>query len=207
MILVALSAALVGFFHSLAPGHWLPVILTTKARRWSVQKALLGALVAALGHILISILLGVLSIELGAALLSRYEPEIEHYAGLGLAAFGLIYGTLAFFRHSSCVGHTHHGPQPKPEKAPFLFLFSVGFSPCVAALPVFAAAAPHGVLAVALTLVAFAMGVITALAGATLLVTLGLVRLDHPFLEHYGDVMTGAGVALLGIAIFLLPGA
>jgi cytochrome c biogenesis protein CcdA len=202
MMILAFSAAFVGLVHSLAPGHWLPVVLMAKARKWPIRTAVIGALMTASGHILLSLALGVASIWIGAQLLSSYEPEIERYAGLALSLFGLVYAGFSFFRHSHCHGHTHHGPDPRGRKAPFFFLFSLGLSPCVAVLPVFAAAASEGALAVTVTLAAFAVGVLTSLIGSTLLVSLGLVKLDHPIFEHYGDVITGLGVTLMGLLLF-----
>lgn len=216
MFIVAASAAFVGLVHSLAPGHWLPVVLMAKTRRWSMKTAMAGAVIAASGHILLSIALGVVSIWIGAHYFSTYEEQIEQYAGLALGVFGLIYAAVAYFRHSSCHGHTHHGPEVESEfgpqaeqkprtknkRTPFLFLFSLGFTPCVAVLPVFAAASSKGSIAVLLSFLAFSGGVLASLIGATLVVSLGLVKLDHPILEHYGDVITGSGVAAMGLMLF-----
>lgn len=202
MVILSLSAAFVGFVHSLAPGHWLPVVLMTKARRWPLKTAIVGATVTAFGHIFLSLLLGVLSIWIGAQFLAQRESEIERYAGLALAAFGVGYAVFAYFRHSHCHGHTHHGPDPRGQKAPFVFLFSLGFSPCVAVLPIFAAAATDGTATTIFTLLAFSIGVLVSLIGSTLLVSLGLIKLDHPLFEHYGDVITGGGVAVMGVLLF-----
>jgi sulfite exporter TauE/SafE len=189
---------------------------------------MVGAVVLAFGHIVLSIVLGLISIWVGVHYFSKYEAEIEQYAGLALGAFGFSYAVMAYFRHSSCHGkHTHHGPEILPEvqsvesesssspkvsptrpskfqdqRTPFFFLFTLGFSPCVAVLPVFATAASQGSLATALAFTAFSTGVLASLMGATLLVSLGLVKLDHPILEHYGDVITGSGVAIMGILLF-----
>ena len=95
-------------------------------------------------------------------------------------------------------------PNPKGKKAPFIFLFSLGFSPCVAVLPVFAAAAAEGYVAAVCTFVSFSLGVLLALIGSTILVSLGLIKLDHPIFEHFGDVITGCGVALMGVILFFL---
>jgi hypothetical protein len=35
-------------------------------------------------------------------------------------------------------------------------------------------------------------------------VSLGMWKLDHPILEHYGDVITGVAVALLGVFFFFI---
>ena len=205
MTILMISAAFVGFVHSLAPSHWLPVVLMGKMRKWPLELMLLGALVTASGHIVLSILLGLFSIWVGSHFLSDYEEVIEQYMGLALGLFGLIYAGLAFFRHSGCHGHIHHGPSPRRNKAPFLFLFSLGLSPCVAALPVFAAAAAAGSVAVAMTLISFAVGVLFSLLSATVLVSRGIINLDHPIFEHYGDVITGLGVTLMGIILFFAP--
>jgi cytochrome c biogenesis protein CcdA len=205
MLLIAGSAAFVGLVHSLAPGHWLPVLLTVKSQRWPIKKAVVGALLAASGHVILSVILGLVTIFVGAKLLVGNEDKIESYGGLALMAFGVIYGTVAYFKHSSCHGgHNHHGPEA-PRRGPYLFLFSLGFSPCVAVIPVFAAAATQGHAATVLSMVGFSLGVISALVGATVLVSLGMMKLDHPLLEHYGDVITGGGVALMGLALYFYP--
>jgi cytochrome c biogenesis protein CcdA len=150
-------------------------------------------------------MLAVVSIVVGAQLVvGQKEEAIEHAAAFGLIAFGLGYAVWAYFRHSDCHGHTHHGPHPRGERAPMFFLFSLGLSPCVAVLPVFAAAAAHGVLWVVLAMIAFSVGVLTALVGSTLVVRLGVLKLDHPILEHYADVITGLGVAMMGLVLALL---
>jgi cytochrome c biogenesis protein CcdA len=205
MIVLAASAAFVGFVHSLAPGHWLPVVLVTKLHRWKARSAAFGAFVAALGHVVISCALGLLALTFHSSEWARShhlsEEQMEHYSGAALFVFGLGFAAYAYFRHSHCHGHGHHGPEPEKRKGPYLFLFSLGLSPCVAVLPVFAAASVQGSGSVLLAMAAFSLGVFAALLGSTLLVTFGLIKLDHPFLEHHADVITGLGVALLGLVL------
>jgi hypothetical protein len=175
-----------------------------RSRKWSKRKALLGALTTASGHIALSLILAVIGIQIGSHIFKENEATIEHYAGLLVALFGLIYAGWAYFRHSGCHGHTHHGPKIEREAAPFLLLLFSAFSPCVAALPIFAADATISSWSLALSLGAFAIGVISALVTATLLVFHGVMKLDHPVFEHYGDVITGLSVALVGI-FFSIP--
>ena len=205
MVIIALSAAFVGLVHSLAPGHWLPVVLMTKSRKWPMEIAAAGALVAAMGHILVSVSLGIAGILIGEAYFLEHFHALEDYSGWILIGFGICYAAYSWNRHSHCHGHTHHGPHISKQKAPFLFLFSLGLSPCFAVLPVFAAAAPLGRMSLMITMASFSFGVISALVGGTLLVSKGLVKLDHPIFEHYGDVITGAGVAAMGILLLLMP--
>ena len=207
MILFASSAAFVGLVHSLAPGHWLPVVLLVRARQWRGRQAALAALVAASGHILVSLLLALASVSLGSKIFEGHHETLERYGGLGLMGFGLVYALFSYFRHSRCHGHEHHGPVPnRKEKAPYLFLFSLGLSPCVAVFPlVAAAAASGGGLAAGAVSVGFAVGVIGALLLATLLVSRGFWLLDHPVLEHHADVIVGITVALMGTLLFFTP--
>jgi nickel/cobalt transporter (NicO) family protein len=203
--LLAISAAAIGFIHSLAPGHWLPVVLMAKSRKWSLGRAVLGAFVAASGHIVVSVTLGLIAIFLGEAFLHEYGEIAEQFGGFLLVGFGVIYSALSYFRHAGCHGHEHHGPSVRGVKTPYLLLFSVGFAPCLAALPVFIAAAGHGTLVIISTIFAFCVGVLGALVGGTVLVSRGMMKLDHPLFEHHGDTLTGFVVALMGLAILMLP--
>ena len=205
MLILASSAAFVGFVHSLAPGHWLPVVLMVKARRWNMRQAAWGAIVAAAGHILVSLGLGIAASIIGQSFFQGSLHELEENAGLILIAFGILYAVYSRSRHRHCHGHEHHGPEPKPEAAPYVFLFSLGFTPCFAVLPIFATALGHGTGGLIVTMGTFAIGVLAALVGGSLLVSRGLVKLDHPILEHHGDVLTGVGVAAMGLLLVFFP--
>lgn len=205
MLILAISAAFVGLAHSLAPGHWLPVVLLAKGRKWPLKTALLGALAAASGHIVISAGVGILSVVMGSQFLPDLKEDVERYTGLILGAFGLGFAIYSYFRHSSCHGHTHHGPTPDNTRGAFFFLFSLGFSPCLSVLPVIATAGALGSMATALAVASFSVGVIITLSLTTLVASLGLMKLDHPLFEHYGDVIAGLGLALMGVIFFFFP--
>lgn len=205
-MILALSAAFVGFVHSLSPGHWLPVVLMVKARRWDLAQAAFAALVAASGHIFVSVGLGFVGLFIGKSFFGPHLHEIEEHAGLILVFFGLAYAIHSRRAHRHCHGHEHHGPDPRTSgKAPYVFLFSLGFSPCFAVLPVFATAIGVGSTALLLSMTAFSVGVAAALLGGSLLVSRGLVKLDHPIFEHHGDLITGLGVAAMGLILVLFP--
>jgi ABC-type nickel/cobalt efflux system permease component RcnA len=205
-MLLALSAAFVGLIHSLSPGHWLPVVLLVKSRRWDLAQAAFGAFVAASGHIVISLALGFAALFIGNSFFAEKLHALEENAGAILIVFGLAYALYSKIQHRHCHGHEHHGPDPrKGRKAPYVFLFSLGFSPCFAVLPIFGAAVGMGPAVLLACMIGFSAGVLIALIGASLLVSRGLVKLDHPIFEHYGDVITGLGVAVMGLILVLSP--
>lgn len=205
-MLLALSAAFVGLIHSLSPGHWLPVVLLVKSRKWDLTQAAFAAFVAASGHIIVSLSLGLLGLFIGNSLFASQLHELEEHAGIILIVFGIAYALYSRRQHRHCHGHEHHGPDPrKGRKAPYVFLFSLGFSPCFAVLPVFATAIGMGPTVLVACMMAFSVGVLLALVGGSLLVSRGLVKLDHPIFEHHGDLITGIGVAVMGLILVVFP--
>lgn len=199
MIFLIASAGAIGFIHSLSPAHWMPLALLSRARKWNPLQTLIGAIVAASGHIILSVLITFAVVKLGLRLNSDFEEVIELYAAKGLVILGLAYALYNYVNHRRCHGHTHHGPsQNEARRGTFFFLFSLGLSPCVAVLPALVAVEPYGPAALMLGAFAFSVGVIGALVIATLLMRAGTSRLDHPLFEHYGDVVSGLALALVG---------
>lgn len=206
MIMLIASAGAIGFIHSLSPAHWMPLALISKSRKWNPVQTLIGAGIAASGHILLSVLITFAVVKLGVRLRSDFEEVIELYAAKGLIVLGLGYALYNYLHHRRCHGHTHHGPsQPATSrKGIFVFLFSLGLSPCVAVLPALVAVEPYGPAALILGAVAFSVGVIAALALAALLMRAGTSWVDHPLFEHYGDVLSGVVLAVVGAVMVAL---
>ncbi len=205
MWIIVLTAWMVGFIHSLAPGHWLPVVLLVRARRWNDRTASLAALTAASGHILVSIGLGMSALLLGSRFQGENIHELEQKAGWVMVVFGMVYAIYSLIRHRKCHGHEHHGPDGRSSKSPFLFLFSLGLSPCFAVLPVFASALLLGSWTLISSMLGFAFGVSGALVMSSLAVSKGLIKLDTPLFEHYGDLLTGFAVAVMGVFLLVYP--
>lgn len=203
MFLLAATAAFVGFVHSLAPAHWIPVSLIAKSRKWSRSRLVLGAVAASTGHIVTSTVLSVAVIAFGAHYLHEIGEDLEFYSGMFLAGFGLLYAVYAYFRFARGHGHHHAHSVKKDASHPFLMLFVLGLSPCMTVVPVFTAAAPMGISAIVFSGVAFIAGVLTALIGTTLLASFGLMKFEHPVLDRYGEVIAGLGITVGGLLLLL----
>lgn len=210
MTLVILSAAVTGFLHSLSPSHWFPIVLLARIKKWNATQAFFGTIVAGIGHILVSLTLGLMVYSVGLHFLRRHGMEVEEKAAMILMIYGLAYAAYYFIQHRRCKGgHSHHGPNPESARIkanPILFLFVMGFSPCMVVLPSFLAAAPYGLQALLLTALCFSLGVLLALSIATLGLLKHVMRLDHPWLEHYGDVLTGSVMFLFGLLSYFHVG-
>src|SRR4030042_1582568 len=108
-ILLVLAAS-IGFIHTVAgPDHYLPFVVISKARKWSLAKTSFITFLCGIGHVGSSIVLGSLGIALGV-MLSRVEG-IESFRG-NLAAyafvlFGLGYMIWGIYRAVKNKPHKH----------------------------------------------------------------------------------------------------
>jgi len=121
------TAASLGLVHTIiGPDHYLPFIVISRARHWTLRKTLFVSFLAGLGHILSSVVLGFVGIALGIAVarLEGVESTRGEIAAWLLIGFGLAYFVWGMRRawkdkphthahlHGHDVAHEHpHGPE------------------------------------------------------------------------------------------------
>ena len=109
------SAATIAFFHTLlGPDHYLPFIVVSKARQWSLAKTTWVTLLCGLGHVAGSVVLGLLGIAAGITLkrLELIESIRGNIAAWFLMAFGIVYGVWGVLRVLRNKPHTHKHNHP-----------------------------------------------------------------------------------------------
>src|SRR4030042_3575895 len=92
-ILTATAASL-AFIHTvLGPDHYLPFIVLSRARGWSIIKTIWVTFICGLGHVGSSIVLGALGIGagIGVAKLTGIESSRGNIAAWAFLIFGLFY--------------------------------------------------------------------------------------------------------------------
>ena len=110
IVLILVTTASVGFLHAvLGPDHYLPFIAMSKARNWSIKKTILITSACGLGHVLSSVIIGLIGIGFGIAVseLELIESVRGEIAGWLLTGFGfayLIWGLKKAFKNKP---HTH----------------------------------------------------------------------------------------------------
>ena len=82
----------------------------------------------------------------------------------------------------------------------------VGLNPCVLAIPLMMATVADGIWSLLAVGTSFAVTSIVVLVSASLLGYQGMRRLNLDFLNRYGEVVSGALIAALGLLIVLLEG-
>lgn len=228
--ILLITAASVGFIHTLAgPDHYLPFVVISKARKWSMAKTSLITFLCGIGHVGSSILLGGLGIAFGV-MLAKIEG-IENYRG-NLAAyafvlFGLGYMIWGIYRavqnkphkhihyHTEEKTHEHehthennHDHLHKKEKVvnltPWVLIIIFVLGPCEVLIPMLMyPAAKHGTQGIVLVSVVFAITTIATMLTIVLLLTAGFNKIKFGKLERYTHAIAGAMVLLSGVAILL----
>lgn len=105
-------------------------------------------------------------------------------------------------------GHSHdqggHEHQANVSSRTALLLI-LGSSPMVEGIPAFFAAGKYGVGLITIMSVVFAVATIATYALLCVSSTVGLQRVSFGPFEHYGEVFSGAFIALVGLAFWIWP--
>ncbi len=225
------TAASIGFFHTiLGPDHYLPFIMMSWARKWSVVKTTLITLLCGLGHIGSSVVLGLIGVALGLAInkLEIVESYRGNLAAWLLIAFGLAYfvwGLRRAYRkqqhihgHSHATGASHahlhahqrehahiHDEKTTPSITPWVLFVIFVFGPCEPLIPILMYPAAKNSL-FGLLVVTFVFGIVTigTMLGMVLLSRAGVNFIPLSRLQRFAHVIAGATICLCGLAIQFL---
>ncbi len=224
------SALSIAFFHTIiGPDHYLPFIVLSRARGWSLKKTAVITVLCGVGHVSSSIVLGFIGVAFGIAVSSLVSIESVRgeIAAWGLIAFGLLYGLWGirkaqqgkshshFHQHSGGLVHTHyhshgandhvhlHGKETSLTPWVLFVIFVLG--PCEPLIPLLMYPAAQGNWhSVVLVSLSFGLVTIVTMVGLVLLVALGLFRLNTSWMERYVHALAGFVIATSGLAIKFL---
>lgn len=194
----------VGVLHTIVPDHWLPIALWARQSHWSKMQTARAALVAGFGHTLSTLAIGVLVWFAGLALAVRYGNVASTISSLALIAFGLwiVVASLREVREEG--GHEGHHHADRPN-ARITLLLILGSSPMVEGIPAFFAAARFGVPLLALMAALFAASTMVTYVLLCVYAGAALQRVTLGRFERYGEVLSGAVVAVVGLVFLLWP--
>jgi nickel/cobalt exporter len=221
---VLVSAAVaVGSLHALAPDHWVPFAALGRARRWTTRRTIAITALCGVGHVSVSVLLGLLALVSGMGMLELLGSRMESVASILLIAFGLAYGLLGFRRafgrrladvhdHSGIAHHHPHRHAGRHDHADVrsgsmtawtLFVLFCA-DPCVAVVPILFAAAPLGRLDTAVVVTAYEIATIGTMVGLVLAAGAATSRVPRRWLDSYGDAAAGGVIAVVGVAVTVI---
>ena len=188
----------VGVLHTVVPDHWAPIAVLARQRGWSRAQTARAAFVAGLGHTLSTLAIGLIVWFAGVVAARHFGRAVSLASSIALIAFGLwiAVASLRELREE----------EPRPdvrEKTPRMALLLLfGSSPMVEGIPAFFAAAKDGAGLLAVMSVCFAVSTIVTYVVLCVWSGAALKRLNLGSLERYGEVLSGAVIAAIGV-IFL----
>lgn len=227
---LAVAAASIGFFHTLmGPDHYLPFIVMSRARGWSVIKTSWITFLCGLGHVASSVLIGAIGIAagIGVSRLEGIEAGRGNIAAWLFMGFGLVYFLWGLWKgwknkphshlhqHASGMSHEHeHDHQqdhdhihrgPKMNLTPWVLFLIFVLGPCEPLIPVLMyPAAKQSMGGTILIAAIFAVVTIATMMGIVLLLTHGIKNINFGKLERYTHAIAGAIIFLSGAAITFL---
>jgi hypothetical protein len=203
MLSILAGAFLVSVAHAILPDHWLPLILISRAEKWTQAETLWVTTLVTIPHLVSTILLGLLMGMIGFRLSTIYEALMGIVAPAMFVLIGLIY----VYRNYRAEGH-HHGADlsslggRSKRKVITLMATALFFSPCIPMGSYFFLVGAEGVAGLALVSVIY---IVVTLGVLLLMVTLGrrgVERLQWHFLEHNENLITGVVLIVIGLVIF-----
>ncbi len=221
----ALAAAAIGIgsVHALAPDHWMPFATLARAERWSAKRTAALTALCGLGHVTVSVVLGLVAALFGLELIDRLGRRLESLGGFLLIAFGLAYGLWGLHRavrarwhdhrtgdvhphwHAAPHGRDHHHSDRREGRVTAWTLFVVfSVDPCVAAIPLVFAAAPLGVATTAAVVLAYEAATIGTMVLLALPARSAVALVSGAWADRYGDALAGGVIAAVGLAVVAL---
>jgi ABC-type nickel/cobalt efflux system permease component RcnA len=221
--LLVIAVAVVGVLHTIVPDHWVPITLIARQRKWKKAETISAAIKAGTGHVLSTLAIALVVWLAGVAVAKHFGHIVDLASSVALIGFGLWIAISSWlemrhggYEHSHSHEHSHehdhhhhnhahshdHGHKTNSRTALILIL---GSSPMVEGIPAFFAAGKYGFGFIAIMSVVFGISTIATYVLLCTLSTTGLQNVKFGAFEKYGEVTSGAFIALVGLIFWIWP--
>ncbi len=173
--------------------------LVARQFNWTRARTARAAAIAGLGHTLSTLAIGAIVWLAGVALAVRLGNVVSLLAGAALIAFGM-WIAIGALREMRAKAHVHCVPARSHGTALLLIL---GSSPMIEGIPAFFAAARFGAGLLVAMAACFAISTIATYVTLCVASHAALQGLSFGAFERYGEVISGAVIAVVGI-VFLV---
>jgi sulfite exporter TauE/SafE len=230
IMLLSVTAVSIGFIHTLlGPDHYLPFIVLSEAKKWSLRKTMIITFFCGLGHVMSSVILGLIGIAVGISVhkLTAIESFRGNIAAWLFIAFGLVYMIISIrilyrkkkhthshfhldkgnhsHEHNHHLEHTHLHEARTATATPWILFLIFVFGPCEPLIPIIMyPAAENNIPGAVLVSLLFSAVTIATMMSIVLAFKMGFNKINLKPLEKYSNVIAGAVIFLSGIAIQFL---
>lgn len=230
ILILCATAASLGLIHTaIGPDHYLPFIVMSRARNWSLAKTSWITFLCGLGHVLSSVILGLLGVLIGVQVmkleaLEEFRGSIAAWLLIGFGFAYMIWGLHRALRnrphvhthvhdkdgrhmheHSHTDGHAHVHDGQKATLTPWILFTIFVFGPCEPLIPLLMyPAAESGLWATVLVAAVFSVATIGTMLTIVLVASWGVSFARLGRLERYTHALAGATICISGLAIHFL---
>lgn len=230
IVLLSVTAVSLGFIHTiLGPDHYLPFILLGQAKQWSTKKTMVITFFCGLGHVLSSVILGLVGIAIGVSVskIVSVESFRGNIAAWLFIAFGLIYMVISIknliknnkhvhshnhidgehhvHEHDHHHGHSHFHQTDAAKTTPWILFLIFVFGPCEPLIPLLMyPAAENNITGAIVVSVLFSVVTIATMMSVVLVFKLGLNKINLKPVEKYSHLIAGTMIFFSGLAIQFL---
>jgi nickel/cobalt exporter len=227
--LLSVTAISIGFLHTLlGPDHYLPFIVLSQAKNWSLRKTMIITFLCGLGHVLSSVVLGLIGIAVGISVtkLVALESFRGNIAAWLFIAFGLVYMVISIrnlikkrkhshshfhidgehlHEHDHLNDHTHIHQEDIVRTTPWVLFLIFVFGPCEPLIPILMyPAAQHNISGAVIVSVLFSIVTVATMMSVVLAFKLGFNKINLKPVEKYSHLIAGAMIFFSGLAIQFL---
>ena len=228
--LLSVTAVTIAFIHTvLGPDHYLPFIVLSQAKRWSLRKTIIITFFCGVGHVLSSVVLGLIGIAVGISVskLVSIESFRGNIAAWLFIAFGLVYMVISVrnlvkkrkhshshfhfggqrheHEHNHNEEHVHIHEEEAFNTTPWILFLIFVFGPCEPLIPiVMYPAAQHNIPGAVLVSVLFSIVTIVTMLSIVLAFRFGLNKINLKPVEKYSNLLAGTMIFITGLAIQFL---
>lgn len=221
------TALSLGFIHTLlGPDHYLPFIVLSRARKWSLAKTLWITGISGVGHIAGSVILGIAGVALGISLskLELIDETRGNMVAWMLIVFGFfytVYGVIHYLRKGF---HTHlpkfllpksiqkyrHLPTTEVEQekedttklTPWILFLIFVFGPCEVLIPLLIfPASQHDWLGILSVSALFGIATVATMLLTVFVGYTGTSLIRFRGVERYMHMIAGSVILISGIGI------
>ncbi|TWT83992.1 hypothetical protein CA13_54660 [Planctomycetes bacterium CA13] len=234
LMILCWAAVSIGVVHTLlGPDHYAPFVAMSRAGMWSLRKTMVVTVLCGIGHVIGSVLVGLLGIATGIMLtrLEWFEGIRGNVAGWLLIGFGLLYMVWGIVH--AIRGKTHSHPHvhadshsadshsddshsadshsddeqtmaAKPSLTPWVLFTIFIFGPCEPLIPLLMyPAAKSSWWGVVLVAMLFSLATIGTMSMIVAGLVVGTRGIRLAWLERFGHAAAGLVVTVCGLAVTL----
>ena len=202
-----LTAISIGIIHTLlGPDHYVPFIVLSKTRGWSVRKTAAITAACGAGHILSSVALGLVGAWLGISILKleAFDGVRGSIATWAFIAFGLVYFAWGIGRAFS--KKAKEGISQKASLTAWTLFIIFVLGPCEPLIPVlmYPALSGGGVSAMFAVAAVFGIATIATMLTAVLSACYGLNFINIKSMQKWSHAAAGFAVLACGLSMQFL---